>query len=105
VEGRRAAGRTGLSGFDTVAEPAPLIFSLGPWWRRRPAANMLSMHTTTASRLALVPLEPRDRSPEPRRGGIVRRYRLGRVVSDLGPALAGCSGVQPAAPSKGERAP
>jgi hypothetical protein len=51
----------------------------------------------TPQRLALIPVAARASTDKP----VVRRYRLGRVVSDLGPVLAG----HVAAPSKGERAP
>jgi hypothetical protein len=56
------------------------------------------MNTTQPPRLALFPVEPRATTQQP----VVRRYRLGRVVSDLGPALAGQAIVTP---SPGERAP
>ena len=52
---------------------------------------------STPPRIALIPVAQRPKSPKP----AIRRYRLGRVVENLGPALAG----QQAAPSKGERAP
>ena len=52
---------------------------------------------TTTPRIALIPVSARAATDTP----VVRRYRLGRVVENLGPALAG----QVAAPSKGERAP
>jgi hypothetical protein len=52
-------------------------------------------HTTP--RVTLIPVSARRQPESP----VIRRYRLGRVVENLGPVLAG----QPAAPSKGERAP
>jgi hypothetical protein len=60
---------------------------------------MLSpMQTTTPGRIALIPVGARTKADKP----AIRRYRLGRVVENLGPALAGQA---VAAPSKGERAP
>ncbi len=52
---------------------------------------------TTTPRIALIPVPARAKTDKQ----VVRRYRLGRVVENLGPALAG----QAAAPSRGERAP
>jgi hypothetical protein len=57
------------------------------------------MNTThTSRRLALIPVQ----APATPKQAVVRRYRLGRVVSDLGPMLAG---QVTATPSRGERAP
>jgi hypothetical protein len=39
----------------------------------------------TTPRIALIPVAARTKTDRP----VVRRYRLGRVVEDLGPALAG----------------
>ena len=59
---------------------------------------MLSpMQSTSTPRIALIPVGAR-KADKP----AIRRYRLGRVVENLGPALAGQA---VAAPSKGERAP
>jgi hypothetical protein len=52
---------------------------------------------STPQRIALIPVA-RDAKPA---SPVVRRYRLGRVIENLGPALAGTA----AAPSRGERAP
>ncbi|HVL94388.1 MAG TPA: hypothetical protein VM266_00870 [Solirubrobacteraceae bacterium] len=60
------------------------------------------MNTTTpAPRLALLAI------PTPRAAAapVVRRYRLGRVLGDLGPALAGRPAPAQAAPRQGGRAP
>jgi hypothetical protein len=60
---------------------------------------MLScMQSTPTPRIALIPVGARTKADKP----AIRRYRLGRVVENLGPALAGHAD---AAPSKGERAP
>jgi hypothetical protein len=53
---------------------------------------------TSTPRITLIPVAPRAKADKPP----IRRYRLGRVVENLGPALAGQA---VAAPSKGERAP
>jgi hypothetical protein len=63
---------------------------------RRSPGDPFSMQTTTP-RIALIPVAARSKAEQP----VVRRYRLGRVVENLGPALAG----QAATPSRGERAP
>jgi hypothetical protein len=52
---------------------------------------------TTPPRIALIPVTREVKPASP----VVRRYRLGRVVENLGPALAGTA----AAPCRGERAP
>ena len=52
---------------------------------------------STTPRIALIPVATKPAADKP----VVRRYRLGRIVENLGPALAG----QVAAPSTGERAP
>ena len=53
---------------------------------------------TTSPRIALIPVASKKAADKP----AIRRYRLGRVVENLGPALAGRA---VAAPSRGERAP
>jgi hypothetical protein len=65
---------------------------------------MLSMpHTPkTTSRLALLPVEDRRQEGRP----AVRRYRLGRVIDDLGAAVAGAPAPRAIqTPSRGVRAP
>ena len=62
---------------------------------------MWFMQTTpkSTSRLALLPVEDRRRDGRP----AIRRYRLGRVIDDLGAAVAAPRAIQ--APSQGVRAP
>jgi hypothetical protein len=53
---------------------------------------------SSSPRIALIPVASRATAGTP----VIRRYRLGRIVENLGPALAGKA---VAAPSRGERAP
>ena len=52
-------------------------------------------------RLALLPVEERGRRDRP----VIRRYRLGRVIGDVGSTLTGTAPRVVQAPASGVRAP
>jgi hypothetical protein len=62
---------------------------------------MHTTETTTPRRLALLPVEERARAGRP----VIRRYRLARILDDLGASLVAAPPMAAQAPARGVRAP